>query len=256
MFELLSKRRPRAPHRGVTPVVISTAAHLIIVAVLVTVPVMYVATELPEVPEVLAFVASAPVPAPPPPPPPPAAIAKAEPRVTRPVPVTRAVVPIQPPTEIGEELTVDSAPHAGSAGSLRMETREAPIPGALRVARRRGRRRQMTRPAPARSGGGARASGSCDGGATERSASGAAGAAFGRRRDPQRGRNGASRVSRHPFACWGAQIGRAEKRREGIPGWRRRATHAGNGRSARTLSLPTRVVPDSIARRRGMHRRS
>ena len=69
MFELLSADRRRTPPRGATPLLISTAAHLIALVILLVVPLVYVSTELPPVPDVLAFVVSA-APAPPPPPPP------------------------------------------------------------------------------------------------------------------------------------------------------------------------------------------
>ena len=70
MFELFSGDRRRVPHRGTLPVLISTAAHVIVVGVLLAIPILYVSAEVPEVPDVLAFVASAPPPPPPPPPPP------------------------------------------------------------------------------------------------------------------------------------------------------------------------------------------
>ena len=64
MFELFSGDRRRAAHRSTIPVLLSTAAHAILVGILVAIPFVYVAADLPEVPDMLAFVVSA---APPPP---------------------------------------------------------------------------------------------------------------------------------------------------------------------------------------------
>ena len=68
MFELFSGDRRRAPHRSSIPVLISTAAHVIVLGVVLAIPVFYISEDLPEIPDMLTFVVSA---APPPPPPPP-----------------------------------------------------------------------------------------------------------------------------------------------------------------------------------------
>jgi hypothetical protein len=48
MFELSSGARRRAPHRSSIPVLISTAARVIILGVLLAIPILYVSAELPE----------------------------------------------------------------------------------------------------------------------------------------------------------------------------------------------------------------
>ena len=47
MFELLSEDRRRAPHRSAIPVIIATAAHVIVVGIVMAIPIVYVTTELP-----------------------------------------------------------------------------------------------------------------------------------------------------------------------------------------------------------------
>ena len=68
MFELFSEDRHRAPHRSSVPVLISTAAHVVVVGVVLAIPILYVSAELPRVPDMVAFVVST-APSPPPPPP-------------------------------------------------------------------------------------------------------------------------------------------------------------------------------------------
>jgi hypothetical protein len=98
MCDLLSGTRRRVPHGDTTPMSLSMAAHLLVIGA-IGVPLLYVATELPEVPEVLAFVAAAPAPPPPPPPPPPPAASRPTTAVSRPIAATRPV-PVAPPREI------------------------------------------------------------------------------------------------------------------------------------------------------------
>jgi hypothetical protein len=71
MFELFGSDR-RAPQRGKMPLLISTIMHLLVVAVVFIVPIVYMSSDLPPVPDMLAFVvpAATELPAPPPPPPP------------------------------------------------------------------------------------------------------------------------------------------------------------------------------------------
>ena len=73
MFELFDADRRRAPHGGKTPLLVSTIVHLTVVVVFIVVPLMYVSSDLPPVPDMLAFVVPVAPPPPPPPPPPPAA---------------------------------------------------------------------------------------------------------------------------------------------------------------------------------------
>jgi len=119
MFELLSADRRRTPHHGATPVLISTVAHLIVVGILLAVPFVYVSTELPPVPDMLAFVVSA-APPPPPPPPPPAAPAPSKPSAVKPVPTSgvQQPAPVEAPSEIVAETFVETESEEGVPGGV------------------------------------------------------------------------------------------------------------------------------------------
>ena len=126
MFELFSGDRLRTPRRSSVPVLISTAAHGIVLAVLLAIPILYATTELPDVPDMLAFVVSA-APPPPPPPPPPAPAAPSKPKVVKPVPtVSPEAAPVEPPREIVEEMHIDSESEEGVPGGV-----EGGIPGGV-----------------------------------------------------------------------------------------------------------------------------
>jgi hypothetical protein len=110
MFELFSGEHRRVPHRDTVPVALSIGLHLLAIGAVAAVPLLYIATELPEVPYILAFVAAAPAPLPPPPPPPPPAAAQAKP-VPKPVPATARAVPVEPPPAILPELSRSGTRH-------------------------------------------------------------------------------------------------------------------------------------------------
>lgn len=127
MFELFSAGRRRAPHRGTLPVLVSTAAHVIVVASVLAIPILYVSADVPEVPDVLAFVAAAPPPPPPPPPPPAAASRPSKPKATEPTPlVSPRAAPVEAPREIVEEPRVDHEIDEGVPGGV-----EGGIPGGV-----------------------------------------------------------------------------------------------------------------------------
>ena len=128
MFELFSGDRRRAPHRSSIPVLISTAAHVIVLGVMLAIPILYVSADLPEIPDMLTFVVSAAPPPPPPPPPPPAAPAAtpSKPKVTKPVPTSPRAAPVEAPREIVEETYVDIASEEGVLGGV-----EGGIPGGV-----------------------------------------------------------------------------------------------------------------------------
>jgi protein TonB len=71
-----------------------------VIGAVAAIPLFYVATELPEVPDMLAFVAAAPPPSPPPPPPPPPADAHRPKPKPKPVPTSARPAPVAPATEI------------------------------------------------------------------------------------------------------------------------------------------------------------
>src|SRR3954471_2699907 len=101
MFELISGEHRRVPHRDTVPLFLSIATHVLAIGVIAAVPLLYVATALPEVPDMLAFVAAAPPPPPPPSPPPAprATAARAKP-VPRPAPTRVHAAPIETPKSI------------------------------------------------------------------------------------------------------------------------------------------------------------
>lgn len=112
MFEL-SGDRPRVPRRDTMPMLISSVAHVIVIGSVAAVPLLYMGAELPQVPQVLAFVATAPPPSPPPPPPPPPAPAATKATRPKPKPVVTSSarpVPIEPPVEILAETAETEIP--------------------------------------------------------------------------------------------------------------------------------------------------
>jgi protein TonB len=129
MFELMSGDRPRVPRRDMMPMLMSSAAHVIVIGSVAAVPLLYMGAELPQVPHVLAFVATAPPPSPPPPPPPPAPSAT---KATRPKPKPVVVssprpVPTEPPVEILAETAEMEIPgEEGLPGGV-----EGGVPGGI-----------------------------------------------------------------------------------------------------------------------------
>lgn len=119
MFELFSGDRRRAPHRSSIPVLISTAVHVIVLGVLLAIPILYVSAELPEVPDMLAFVVSAAPPPPPPPPPPAPASTPSKPKEIRRVPTASPrAAPVEAPPEIVEETHLDAGSEEGVPGGV------------------------------------------------------------------------------------------------------------------------------------------
>ena len=125
MFELFSGDRHRAPHRSSVPVLISTAAHVVVVGVVLAIPILYVSAELPQVPDMVAFVVSTPPPPPPPPPPAPAAT-PAKPKTIAVPTVNPRSAPVEAPREIVEEMPVDTGSTEGVPGGV-----EGGVPGGV-----------------------------------------------------------------------------------------------------------------------------
>jgi protein TonB len=125
MFDLVTGNVQRPlQERGVAPTLVSIAAHLL-VATIVAVPILYVTNALPDVPEMMAFVAEPP-PVPPPPAPPPApalphpaasAVAR---MVTSAVPPPRGPsAPVDAPPAITQETDVpQTTDFAGGEGGI------------------------------------------------------------------------------------------------------------------------------------------
>jgi protein TonB len=122
MFDLITGKARHIPSKPGVPLLISMAGQFALVGAIVL-PVLFFTGALPEVPTMMAFVADAPAPPPPPPPPaPPAARTPAPP--TRPVPTTGAA-PIEAPTAIQPERTIDPG-DIGVPGGI-----EGGIPGGV-----------------------------------------------------------------------------------------------------------------------------
>jgi protein TonB len=127
LFELFSADRHRAPRRGTLPVLVSTAVHVIVVGSVLAIPILYVSADVPEVPDVLAFVAAAPPPPPPPPPPPAPAAKPSTPKAAKPTPVASLrAAPVEAPRAIVAETRVDEAIDDGVPGGV-----EGGIPGGV-----------------------------------------------------------------------------------------------------------------------------
>ena len=104
MFDLITGQVRHIPRQRAVPILISTAAQVTVVTALV-VPVLLYTGVMPEVPTMMAFVATAPAP-PPPPPPPPAAAKKPTPPTAHPAPTSDAA-PVEAPPTIQPELPND-----------------------------------------------------------------------------------------------------------------------------------------------------
>ncbi|HTM02093.1 MAG TPA: energy transducer TonB [Vicinamibacterales bacterium] len=102
MFDLVTGEARHIPNHNAVPLLISSIVEGAALAVVVAVPLLFLAGQVPEVPSMMAFVAAAPPPAPPPPPPAPraAVAAQAKPAVA---PTTAATAPLEAPSEIKTE---------------------------------------------------------------------------------------------------------------------------------------------------------
>ena len=130
MFDLITGEHRRVPHRDTLPLFLSIAAHVLAIGALAAVPLFYITTELPDVPDMLAFVVTAP---PPPPPQPPPAAPPSTPAATRPTPTPRVVrpsvhaAPIEPAKAlVPEPVDVFLADEAGVPGGV-----EGGVPGGV-----------------------------------------------------------------------------------------------------------------------------
>ena len=117
MFELISGKRRQVPHRDTVPMLTSVTVHLLLLGTIVAVSLLYISSDLPEVPDMLAFVSTAPPPAPPPPPPPPTGRAKSAAASAVPTSGPDAS-PVEAPTGILPEAKVDSGVEGGVQGGV------------------------------------------------------------------------------------------------------------------------------------------
>jgi protein TonB len=124
MFDLIAGRAKHLPSHSGIPVLVSGTVQAAAIGLLVVLPALFVAEQLPQVPTMLAFVA---VPPPPPPPPPPPAPAKSKPpSEARPSTSDKELVaPIEEPSKIAP-LPDDEGVDFGVPGGV-----EGGIPGGV-----------------------------------------------------------------------------------------------------------------------------
>jgi len=127
MFELTAGRATHIPSTPALPIVLSTAAQALVLAVIFVLPLLYVTDRLPEIPTMMAFVAAAPAPTPPPPPPPPPAAAKPKPQQSQPPKPSenKFLAPIEEPSKIAA-IPDDEGIAVGAPGGV-----EGGIPGGV-----------------------------------------------------------------------------------------------------------------------------
>ena len=118
MFELISGGPRHTFHdRTVAPAVIAVVGHGVIILGVAAASVFVSTNVLPAVPDMMAFVATAP---PPPPPPPPPQLRRSSPAKPQPVPVsTRAAAPVEAPSSIvAEPFVLSTADEEGIEGGV------------------------------------------------------------------------------------------------------------------------------------------
>jgi protein TonB len=124
MFDLIAGRAKHLPSHSGMPVLVSGTVQAAAIGLLVVLPALFVADQLPQVPTMLAFVAAPP--APPPPPPPPAPARPKPPSDARPATIDKELVaPIEEPSKIAP-LPDDEGADFGVPGGV-----EGGIPGGV-----------------------------------------------------------------------------------------------------------------------------
>jgi protein TonB len=116
MFDLIAGREKHLPSHATLPILLSTSAQAMVIALVALLPILFVTERLPEVPTMMAFVAALPAPPLPPPPPAPAAKPKPEPKAPA-ATQTEFVAPVEPPAEISQ-LPDDEGPSSGIPGGV------------------------------------------------------------------------------------------------------------------------------------------
>lgn len=108
---------------AVGPLVVSVVGHVVVVTLVIIMPILYATNTLPQVPDMMAFVAAMPATAPPPPPPPPPPAApkaetKAQPKE---LPASAFAAPVEAPSDIRPEppgLNVTGGVEGGVEGGV------------------------------------------------------------------------------------------------------------------------------------------
>jgi protein TonB len=125
MFDLITGQARHLPrHQGV-PIVVSTTAQVLVGALVLAVPYLYVTEQLPEIPSMMAFVAAPPPPPPPPPPPAPAPKTAAKPE-TPPIKPGQLRAPVEAPPAVAPEPVATSGSEEGVYGGV-----EGGVPGGV-----------------------------------------------------------------------------------------------------------------------------
>ena len=125
MFDLITGKATHTPHTPGVPILVSTAAHVVVVGLVIVLPWLYITDQLPEVSTMMAFVVAPPPPPPPPPPAPAPAPAPARQPEPTPAPMSGVVAPVESPPQIAPEtLAVD----AGEEGMVGVE---GGVPGGI-----------------------------------------------------------------------------------------------------------------------------
>jgi protein TonB len=118
MFDMVTGQARHIPNHNAVPLLLSSIAEAAAITLVVAVPLLFIAEQVPEVPSIIAFVAAAPPPPPPPPPPAPRAAAAAQPKA---IAATGPTIPIEAPSEIRPEpaaLPVDEGVPGGVEGGI------------------------------------------------------------------------------------------------------------------------------------------
>ena len=103
MFDLVTGKSKHLPSHAALPLVLSTTAQAVAVATVIVVPALFVADRLPEMPTMMAFVASPPPPPAPPPPPLAAKKAPITPSPATPAAPGQLVAPVEAPPSVEPE---------------------------------------------------------------------------------------------------------------------------------------------------------
>jgi protein TonB len=107
MFDLITGKEQHIPGGGTGPVLVSSVLHVLGIGVVVALPLMFLTDTLPEVPTMVALVATAPAPPPPPPPPPPPAAPAVKPavatRTDTPITASATPIPLEAPESVEPE---------------------------------------------------------------------------------------------------------------------------------------------------------
>lgn len=105
MFDLVTGKAVHIPRTSGVSIVVSMAAQIAVVGLLILIPALWVTDQLPKVSTMMAFVAPAPPPPAPPPPPP----APARTLAARPAPTTGATAPVTAPSQITPEVATSGS---------------------------------------------------------------------------------------------------------------------------------------------------